>query len=202
MAEQTQTVESQETGQTPTTDKQTTEQQPGAATQANGAQTQTGAAGRVEDLPDWAQRELKEARQEAQRYRNERKAAEEAQTKAEEERLAQSAEWQKLADSRKAKIEELTPKAELADKLSALMAAEYEARTKDWPQDVKILAPRDDAPVAEKWDWMMRATPLATADKTPVPGNGRRPQPTGPVGQGQNEQKARAQHERWSHNNF
>ena len=184
MAEQTQTVESQVPGQTPTTNQQPTEPKPDAASQKDGEQSQTGAAGRVDELPEWAQRELKEARQEAQRYRNERKTAEEAAQRAEEERMAQSAEWQKLADSRKAKVEELTPKAELADKLTAMVAAQYEATIKDWPEQVRAMAPSDDAGILTKLEWMNKATPLAKGlmdDKTPIPGNGRRPRPTNPA---------------------
>lgn len=205
MAEQTQTVESQAAGQTPTTNQQPTEQKPDAVPQKDGAQPQTGAAGRVEDLPDWAQRELKEARQEAQRYRNERKQVEEAQAKAEEDRLAQEAQWQKLADQRKAKVEELTPKAELADKLSALVLEQYTAEITAWPEQVRNMAPGDEADVLTKLDWMKRAKPLALqlmADKTPTPGNGPKPKPMGSAGSGQQEQRARTEQATWTRRQF
>lgn len=108
-----------------------------------------------------------------------------AQAKAEEERLAQQQEWQKLADSRKAKVDELSPKAELADRLSAMVATQYQDEIKEWPEQVRNMAPADDADILTKLDWMQKARPLATelmADKTPAPGNGRRPVPVSPAG--------------------
>lgn len=117
-----------------------------------------------------------------------------------EKKLAEQQEWQKLADSRKAKVDELTPKAELAEKLSAQMLEQYAAEIKEWPEQVRAMAPADDADVLVKLDWMKRAKPLAVelmADKLPVGGNGRRPLPTGPAGKGASEEKARAQHGQW-----
>jgi hypothetical protein len=103
---------------------------------------------------------------------------------ADEKKLAQDQEWQKLYESRKAKVEELTPKAELADKLSAMVLEQYTAEIAAWPEQVRNMAPADDADVLSKLDWMKKAKPLAVelmADKTPVPGNGRRPTPAGAV---------------------
>lgn len=122
-----------------------------------------------------------------------------------DKKLAEQAEWQKLADSRKATVDELTPKAEKASQLEAQLLEQYTAELKEWPEQVRNMAPADDADVLVKLDWMKRARPLAVelmTDKTPTPGNGRRPTPTAPAGQQQTEQKARAAHERWSHNQF
>lgn len=103
-----------------------------------------------------------------------------AAAKEEEARLARDAEWQKLADSRKAKVDELTPKAELADKLTEMVAAQYDAEIKAWPEQVKAMAPSNEASILTKLEWMQKAKPLAVelmGDKTPVPGNSRRPRP-------------------------
>lgn len=105
-----------------------------------------------------------------------------AQQAEDEKKLAEQAEWQKLADSRKAKVDELTPRAELADKLTEMVAAQFEAEIKDWPKEVKDMAPAEDASILTKLEWMNKAKPLALAmmeDKTPTPGNGRKPAPVG-----------------------
>lgn len=112
-----------------------------------------------------------------------------AAAKAEEERLAHSAEWQKLADQRKAKIDELSPKAELADKLTEMVAAQYEAAIKDWPDEVRGMAPGDDASILTKLDWMNKAKAAVaklTGDKEPTPGNGRGPRVVGNATNAQN----------------
>jgi hypothetical protein len=101
-----------------------------------------------------------------------------------EKKLAQQQEWQKLYEGRKAKVEELTPKAELADKLTEMVTQQYEAEIKNWPDTVKAMAPSADASILVKLDWANKARPLATellADKTPVAGNGRRPAVAGPA---------------------
>lgn len=122
-----------------------------------------------------------------------------------EKKLAAQAEWQKLAESRKAKVEELKPKADLADKLSAMVLEQYDAEIKEWPEQVKAMAPSAEADVLVKLDWMKRAKPLALelmADKTPTPGNGRRPTPSAPAGTGAREEKARDEQRQWTRSNF
>ena len=102
------------------------------------------------------------------------------QQEADEKRLQEQQEWQKLADTRKGKIDELTPKAELAERLSAMVLEQYTAEIKEWPEQVRNMAPGDDADVLTKLDWMKRAKPLATelmGDKTPTPGNPPKPRP-------------------------
>ncbi|MGP1664472.1 MAG: hypothetical protein ACTS5I_00865, partial [Rhodanobacter sp.] len=117
---------------------------------------------------------------------------------ADEKRMAEQQEWQKLYESRKAKVDELTPKAELADKLTAMVTEQYAATIKDWPEQVKAMAPADEADILTKLAWMQKATPLATellGDKTPQGGNGRRPQPVSPANQAKAVEEQRQQ---WS----
>jgi len=114
-------------------------------------------------------------------------AAEQAKAaaKAEEERLAHQAEWQKLYEGSKAKVGELTPKAELADKLTEMVTAQYAAEIATWPEQVKAMQPDAEADILTKLAWMSKAKPLAVelmADKTPTPGNGTRPKPAAPAG--------------------
>lgn len=122
-----------------------------------------------------------------------------------EKKLAAQQEWQKLAESRKTKVEELLPKAELADKLSEMVLAQYQAEIKEWPDTVKAMAPADDASILQKLDWMNKAKPLALelmSDKTPTPGNGRRPTPSAPAGTGTREKEARVQQGAWTRTQF
>ena len=110
---------------------------------------------------------------------------EKAAAKAEEERLAHQAEWQKLYEGSKAKVGELTPKAELADKLTEMVTAQYTAEIATWPEQVKAMQPDAEADILTKLAWMSKAKPLAVelmADKTPMPGNGTRPKPAAPAG--------------------
>lgn len=112
-------------------------------------------------------------------------AQQKAAAKADEERMATQNEWQKLAETRKAAIDELTGFAELATKLSEMSAAQYEADIKDWPEQVKAMAPDDDADILTKLAWMQKAKPLALEllkDKAPVPGNGPRPKVAAALG--------------------
>jgi hypothetical protein len=147
---------------------------------------------------DEVSRKLKALEDEAAKKAKEQQAED-------EKKLAQQQEWQKLYEGRKAKVEELTPKAELADKLTEMVTQQYEAEIKNWPDTVKAMAPSADASILVKLDWANKARPLATellADKTPTPGNGRRPQPVSPAGTGQREQQARAEQQRWTRNQF
>jgi hypothetical protein len=114
--------------------------------------------------------------------------------KAEEERLATQNEWQQLAETRKATIDELTGFAELASQLSEQAASQYEAEIAEWPEQVRGMAPADDASILEKMAWMNKAKPLALEllkDKTPIPGNGIRPKPIGAAGVVKADEKAR-----------
>lgn len=108
-----------------------------------------------------------------------------AQQAEDEQKLAQQAEWQKLSESRKAKIDELTPQAELASKLTEVVSAQYAAEIKDWPEQVRNMAPDESADILTKLAWMSKAKPLAVEllkDKPPIAGNGARPKVAAPAG--------------------
>lgn len=63
----------------------------------------------IESLPDWAQSEIKELRQESAKRRKALRDAEKAAQVAEEAQLADRQEWQELANKRQARIAELEP---------------------------------------------------------------------------------------------
>lgn len=165
-------------------------------------QPQPGAAGKVEELPDWAQSIIKELRGENAKRRKAEQEQAAAAAKAEEERLAQQNEWQKLAEQRQARIAELEPLTERTAKLEALLAQQLASAIKDWPAELKQLDPGDGADLLARLDWMQKSQPLAQKlmDRPTTPGNVPPPKPNG--GTKPNEDLARANHARWSQNQF
>lgn len=124
---------------------------------------------------------------------------------AEEKRLQEQQQWRELYEGNKTRVQELTPKAELADKLSAMVLEQYAAEIKEWPEQVRNMAPNDDADVLTKLAWKERAKPLAMelmGNKAPPPGNGRKPPPTGGAGSGQQQERARAEQAQWLRRQF
>lgn len=161
--------------QTPTAQPQAPATPPaGASPTETPAQEQTVPYTRFKEIND----QLKALKDEADKQAKARQAAD-------EQKLAQEAEWQKLADTRKSKIDELEPQAKLATALTEMVTAQYQADIKDWPEQVRAMAPSEDASILTKLEWMAKAKPLALEllkDKAPVPGNGPRPKPAGAAG--------------------
>jgi hypothetical protein len=109
-------------------------------------------------------------------------AAQEQARQAKEKELAEQQKWQQLAEQRAAEVESLKPKAALADDLSSKLKASILAEIEKWPDEVKAMAPGDEAPVTAWMDWRDKARPLVAQlveTKTPAPGNGRGPKPAG-----------------------
>jgi hypothetical protein len=118
------------------------------------------------------------------------KAQEAAQTKieadrkaAEDERLRQQGEHQKLAEQYKAELDQAKPQLEglqgKYDKLSDMLNKQLEATIKDWPAEIKALDPGKDADLEKRLEWMDKAK-LAVEKlvKTPArPGNAPNPRP-------------------------
>lgn len=78
----------------------------------------------------------------------------------EEARARQRGEWQKLADQRKAQIEELEPKAALAERYAKLLNEDADAQIAEWPDEVKALDPGPDD-LEKRMAWIKSARPLA-----------------------------------------
>lgn len=165
---------------------QATATPPAVATPTETPAEQTVPYARFKEIND----KLKAIEDDAARKAQERQAED-------EKKLAEQQEWQKLADNRKAKVDELTPKAELADKLSALVTEQYVTEIATWPDTVKAMAPNDDASILTKLEWMGKAKPLAAelmADAPIAHGNGRRPPPIAAATVAKNEQAQRTQY--------
>lgn len=82
------------------------------------------------------------------------KDAEEAQ------RIAQG-DFQKLAEERKTQLDALAPAKELADRLSEIVAKQLDAELATWPESVRAIMPKDEAPLLERIEWADRTRPLA-----------------------------------------
>lgn len=91
---------------------------------------------------------VQQLRQEAASYRTKLKEFEESQKKAEEERLAQQQEWQKLAEQRAAEIESLRPFQERYNAMLEAVRAGNEKKLEAIPETMKTLVPPIDDPVA------------------------------------------------------
>lgn len=168
---------------------------PQAGAAGQGSSTPATEPGRVEDLPDWAQGMIGELRKENAGHRTKAKEATEAAQRAEEQRLASQQQWQQLAESRQARLDELEPKSALADTLTERIATRINEEIKDWPAEVVALLPKD-APVLEYEAAVANARPLVerlTAKPAPTPGTGPRPMPAGQAGAGEQRQQARKQ---------
>jgi len=89
---------------------------------------------------------VQQLRQEAASYRTKLKEFEENQRKAEEERLAQQQEWQKLAEQRAQEVEALRPYQEKYTAVLESLKASNERKLEAIPDGMKTLVPPIDNP--------------------------------------------------------
>ena len=167
----------------------------------------TGQAGKVDELPDWAQGLIKELRSESAAVRKAKADADKAQQAEAEKRLAEDAQWKQLADQRQARLAELEPQAttqaERLAKFEAMLVTQLDAEIKDWPAELKSLDPGKDADLLARFDWLQKSRALAAklTATTVSPGNGKLPKPAG-VGAADAERLAREAQARWSRSQF
>jgi ribosome-binding ATPase YchF (GTP1/OBG family) len=134
----------------------------------------------VDALPDFAKKMIEELRKENASHRKAKQAAQEAATKAEEARLEEERNFQELAEQRKAKIEELEAQAAQVADLTGLLNARIKAEIKEWPEEIRAMAPQDEDPRILQ-SWVDQARPLAEKlqQAGQTPGNGTGPKPAG-----------------------
>lgn len=101
---------------------------------------------RIEDLPEQAQRYIKELRDEAATRRVALKNAEEEQRKREQAQLAEQGRFKELAEQRAKEAESLKPYKDRAESLEALLRASNEARISRIPEQFRSIVPVDYAP--------------------------------------------------------
>lgn len=130
----------------------------------------------IDSLPTWAQRVIKDLRQENE---NRRKAESENKRKAEEDRLAADAKWQQLAEERGKEADALRQTAERFDRLSKQLFAQAEREIAVWPEEVRSMRPEtDDAETILAWADKARSL-VTKLTATAPPGHGASPRPAG-----------------------
>jgi hypothetical protein len=134
-------------------------------------------------------KEAEDANDQAKALKKAADAAEHAKQEAEDAKRREQGQFKELADSYKAKVDELTPLATRYQALSDLVNAQIEAQIKDWPAEVKAFDPGKDAPVETRQAWVNKSLPLITKLVQGAPGTpGNSPGPK-PVGQQQAQQQ-------------
>lgn len=105
---------------------------------------------------------------------------------AEEQKLREQGEFQKLAEQHQARVKELEPTVERYQKLSDLVHEQIKAQVKEWPDEVKTLVPDKNTPVEERLTALEKLKPLAekfaVQARGAQPGNAPNPRPSDNVG--------------------
>jgi hypothetical protein len=147
----------------------------------------------VQELPDWAQRELNSTRNEAQNLRKRIDEFEQKQRDAEADSMKKGGEFEALANQREARIKELEPQlqqwGDKYNRLTELALVQFKAEVKEWPASIKALLPSGETIDPLEWvDAVAKLRPVVEDWKktTPAaPGNSpgaARPNPTGNPG--------------------
>ncbi len=135
---------------------------------------------RIEDLPPFAQKIIRDLRAENEKRR---KTADDDKRKAEEERLATEKKWQELAEKRGTELETLKAIQAKYDELATAARTRIRTEIEKWPAEVKALAPADNAEIAEWETWADKARKLVqvvtNGAQTPPAGQGATPKPAG-----------------------
>jgi chromosome segregation ATPase len=138
----------------------------------------------VGEQPENVQHLIRSLRSEAQQRREANEALmaklekiESEQSKAEEDRLANNQEWEKLAKQREEKIKEIMPTLERVEKLESALNATIDAQLKEIPQEMHTLMMHLDDPL-DKLAWLTENLPKLKKSKTPPLDGGRRSEVT------------------------
>lgn len=114
----------------------------GGAQDAPPTNSTTPQSGRVEDLPEWAQKVIREARQEAA----DRRVALKQVTDAQQQRLIDEGNFKALAEQRAAELAVLTPMKERAEALEKMIRESNSSRINTVREDMRALIPVDYPP--------------------------------------------------------
>lgn len=95
----------------------------------------------------WLYDEMKQARQEAATFRTEKNNLQKQKDEAEQKKLAEQGEWQKLAEQRFAELERLKAEADLGKQYQDALKATNEQRIAAIPKERQALVPTDYDPV-------------------------------------------------------
>lgn len=132
-------------------DEQGRDAQNSSTPDTNGGTPGSGEQGKIEDLPEWGQRLIRELRSEAT---DRRKALEKASAEAaqrEQARLAEEGKWKELAEARAAELSKLTPYQQRASELEKVIADSNNRRVALIPDGMKSLVPQLPAEQLAAW---------------------------------------------------
>jgi hypothetical protein len=118
------------------------------------------------ELDPKTQAYIKNLREENRKFREAKEAAEREQARAERERLKQQGEWQKLAETAQAEVEQYKPYKERYEQLEAVFKTALEARIEAIPAQFRKLVPTDYSPV-QQWKWLDQNASLFKAKDAP-----------------------------------
>lgn len=145
----------------------------------------------LDSLPSDVQELITKLREENKQRRQALDAHEAARQQAEEQKLKEQGEFQKLAEQHAARVKELEPIQERYSTLAELVHDQIKEQVKTWPDEVKSLLPGKDTPVEERLKAVERMKPLAEKiaqqQRGMAPGNSPNPKPA----QGQTPDDAR-----------
>lgn len=105
--------------------------------------------GRIEDLPSWAQDEIKKLRNESAQRRvklNELEEQERSFARREQARLAEEGKFKELAESRAAELAKLQPYQQRAEALETMIRESNTRRIEQVREDMRTLIPTDYPP--------------------------------------------------------
>jgi len=102
--------------------------------------------GQIEDLPQWAQKMIRETRKESAARRVALTNAENASKLREQQSLAEQGNYKTLAEQRALEVAGLTPYKDRVDALETLIRAGNEARIKQVPEALRTMIPAKYAP--------------------------------------------------------
>lgn len=137
------------------------EQQQGGAQDAQPT-SQPPQPGNVADLPEWAQKALREAREEAA----ERRIALKKMTEAQQQRLIDEGNFKALAEQRAAELAALTPIKERAETLEKMIRESNSSRINTVREDMRALIPDSLSP-ENLSKWLDVALPKLTTPAAP-----------------------------------
>lgn len=130
----------------------------------------------VKDLPEWAQKHIRDLRSENASHRQKAKEAADAAQKAAEEKAKHDGEWQKLAEQYKAKLEEKDAEIAKRDRLDMIRKVAAKYKLPD-ALSTRLQGDTEEAMEADAKE-LAKALPAITAPNDEA---GNRKKPTPPI---------------------
>lgn len=132
----------------------------------DGLDAQEETQGKIEDLPDWAQKHIRELRNQAKERRLALKKAEEEAREREDARLAEAGNWKQLAEEAKKELARVKPYEDRATALDAIIRASNDALIAQLPEHLRKAVPLDYPP-EKLHSWLEATVPILIKPNAP-----------------------------------